>query len=78
MVDRFSLWLGAGVIAAGVTVGMLAGAGVAYGQTESGGDDGAKTSQSAKPAENKLDSDKGQGRSGSATRSRRQRRQDRR
>ena len=59
MVDRFFLWLGAGVVAGGVTVGMLAGAGVAYGQTESGGDDGAKTSQPAKPAEDKLDSGKG-------------------
>ena len=36
MVDRFSLWLGAGVVAAGVTVGMLAGAGTAHAQTESG------------------------------------------
>ena len=47
MVDRLFLWLGAGVVAAGVTVGMLAGAGVAYGQTESDADGGAKTSQSA-------------------------------
>ena len=58
MVDRFSLWLGAGVVAAGVTVGMLAGAGTAHAQTESGSDDGAKTSQPAKPADNKPDSDK--------------------
>ena len=59
MVDRFLLWLGAGVVAAGVTVGMLAGAGVAHGQTESDADVGAKTSQPAKRAEDKQDSDKG-------------------
>ena len=56
MVDRLLLWLGAGVIAGGVTVGMLAGAGTADAQTESDGDGGAKTSQSAKPAENEQDS----------------------
>ena len=56
MVDRLLLWLGAGVIAGGVTVGMLAGAGAADGQTESDGDGGAKTSQSAKPADNQPDS----------------------
>ena len=58
MVDRLLLWLGAGVIAGGVTVGMLAGAGVAYGQTESDGDGGAKTSEPAKPADNQPDSGK--------------------
>ena len=56
MVDRLYLWLGAGVVAAGVTVGMLAGAGVAHAETESDADGGAKTSQSAKPADNKQDS----------------------
>ena len=56
MVDRLLLWLGAGVIAGGVTVGMLAGAGTADAQTESDGDGGAKTSQSAKPADNEQDS----------------------
>ena len=58
MGDRFLLWLGAGAVCAGVTVGMLAGAGTAFAQTESDGDDGAKTSQSAKPAESQPDSDK--------------------
>ena len=29
MVDRFLVWLGTGVVTAGVTAGMLAGAGVA-------------------------------------------------
>ena len=60
MGDRFLLWLGAGAVCAGVTVGMLAGAGTAVAQTESDGDGGAKTSQSAKPAENKQDSGKRQ------------------
>ncbi|GFG52202.1 alpha/beta hydrolase [Mycolicibacterium agri] len=46
MGDRFFLWLGAGAITAGVTVGMLAGAGVAYAQTD-GSDSGTKTSQSS-------------------------------
>ena len=62
MGDRFLLWLGAGAVCAGVTVGMLAGAGTAFAQTESDGDDGAKTSQSAKPAESQPDSDKGDAR----------------
>ena len=35
MGDRFLLWLGAGAVCAGVTVGMLAGAGTASAQTES-------------------------------------------
>ena len=59
---RFLLWLGAGAVCAGVTVGMLAGAGTAFAQTESDGDDGAKTSQSAKPAESQSDSDEGDAR----------------
>ena len=58
MVDRLLLWLGAGAVCAGVTVGMLAGAGTAHAQTESDGEGGAKTSQPAKPSENKPDSDK--------------------
>ena len=57
MVDRLLLWLGAGAVCAGVTVGMLVGAGTAHAQTESDGDGGAKTSQSANTAENKQDSD---------------------
>ena len=58
MGDRFLLWLGAGAVCAGVTVGMLAGAGTAFAQTESDGDGGAKTSQSAKSAENNQDPSK--------------------
>ncbi len=57
MGNRFLLWLGAGAVCAGVTVGMLAGAGTAFAQTESDGD-GAQTSQSSKPAENKQVSSK--------------------
>ncbi|WNG93791.1 alpha/beta fold hydrolase [Mycobacterium sp. ITM-2016-00318] len=53
MGDRFLLWLGAGAVCAGVTVGMLAGAGTAFAQTDSdGGDGAATTSQSAKTADN--------------------------
>ncbi|HET9562989.1 MAG TPA: hypothetical protein VFP27_00380, partial [Mycobacterium sp.] len=58
MIDRFFLWLGAGVVAAGVTVGMLAGAGAAQAHTESDSDGGVKTSQAAKSDENKQDSGK--------------------
>ena len=58
MIDRFFLWLGAGVVAAGVTVGMLAGAGAANAHTESDGDGGVKTSQAAKSSENETDSGK--------------------
>lgn len=50
------LWLGAGAVCAGVTVGMLAGAGTAYAQTDPDGDGAAKTSQTTKPVESKLDS----------------------
>jgi acetyl esterase/lipase len=60
MGDRFLLWLGAGAVCAGVTAGMLAGAGTAFAQTESGDDGGAaKTSQSTKAAETKPDSGQG-------------------
>src|SRR5215218_802608 len=53
MGDRLLLWLGAGAVCAGVTVGMLAGAGTAFAQTDSdGGDGAAPTSQSAKTADN--------------------------
>lgn len=55
--DRFFLWLGAGVVTAGVTVGMLAGAGVAHAQTDDG-DAATKTSQSANTTESKHDSSK--------------------
>ena len=58
MIDRFFLWLGAGVVAAGVTVGMLAGAGAAQAHTESDSDGGVKTSQAPKSDENKQDSGK--------------------
>ncbi len=58
MVDRFFLWLSAGAVCAGVTVGMLAGAGTAYALPNSDDDGGTATSQSAKPAEGKPDSGK--------------------
>ncbi|WP_123026986.1 lipase family protein [Mycolicibacterium stellerae] len=56
MGDRFLVWLGAGAVCAGVTVGMLVGAGTAFAQTESAGEGGAKTSQSANTTENNQDS----------------------
>lgn len=56
MGNRLLLWLGAGAVCAGVTVGMLVGAGAASAQTDSDGDGGAKTSQSANTTESKQDS----------------------
>ncbi len=57
MVDRFLVWLGAGVVTAGMSAGMLAGAGVAVADTGSGTDAGGTTSsQSTKPVEKKADS----------------------
>ncbi|MDX1884657.1 alpha/beta hydrolase [Mycolicibacterium sp. 120270] len=58
MGDRFLLWLGAGAVCAGVTVGMLAGAGTAFAQTESDGGESAKTSQQAKTDDSQQDSAK--------------------
>jgi acetyl esterase/lipase len=58
MVDRFVVWLGVGVVAAGVSTAMLAGAGVASADSPPGSDtNGATSSESAKPTENKADSD---------------------
>ena len=56
MGQRFLLWLGAGAVCAGVTVGMLVGAGTANAQTDSDGDDASKTSQSTKTADTQQDS----------------------
>ncbi|HEY2198539.1 MAG TPA: alpha/beta hydrolase [Mycobacterium sp.] len=59
MIDRFSLWLGAAVVTAGMSAAMLAGTGVAAADTGSGSDaGGATSSQSTKPAEKKADSKK--------------------
>jgi pimeloyl-ACP methyl ester carboxylesterase len=59
MVDRFFLWLCAGVLTAGMSAAMLTGAGVADADTGSGTDAGGTTSsQSAKPAEKQADSEK--------------------
>ena len=57
---RFLVWLGAGAVCAGVTVGMLAGAATASAKTESDGDGAAKTSQSAKTTQSQPDSSKDQ------------------
>ncbi len=51
MVDRFLAWLGAGVVAVGVSGGMLAGAGIAAANDGSSSDGGgATTSESSNPA----------------------------
>jgi len=57
MVDRFLVWLGAGVVTAGVAAAMVAGAGVAIADSADGADSsGATSSESSKPAESKADS----------------------
>jgi outer membrane biosynthesis protein TonB len=59
VVDRFLVWLGAGMVTAGVAAAMVAGAGVAIADTPPGSDaNGTTSSESAKPAEHKADSDK--------------------
>jgi hypothetical protein len=58
MVDRFVVWLGAGIVTAGISAAMLAGTGVAVADTGSGtGAGGTTSSQSTKPAEKKADSE---------------------
>jgi pimeloyl-ACP methyl ester carboxylesterase len=57
MGDRFLVWLGAGMVTAGVAAAMVAGAGVAVADSPPGSDGkGATSSESAKPTENKADS----------------------
>jgi len=59
MLDRFLVWLGAGVMTAGVVAAMVSGPGVANADSPSGpGENGTTSSESAKPTENKADSDK--------------------
>ena len=60
MVDRFLVWMGTGVVTAGVTAAMLAGAGVATatdGASSDGG--GARTSESSNSTDSKDDSGAG-------------------
>jgi pimeloyl-ACP methyl ester carboxylesterase len=58
MADRFLVWLGAGMVTAGVAAAMVAGAGVAIADSPPGSDaTRATSSESAKPTENKADSD---------------------
>jgi pimeloyl-ACP methyl ester carboxylesterase len=58
MVDRFLVWLGAGMVTAGVAAAMVAGAGVAVADSPPGSDSkGTTSSESAKPTERKADSD---------------------
>ena len=59
MVDRFLVWLSAGVVAAGVSAAMVVGAGIAAAETGSPGSDakGTTSAESTKPTENKADSD---------------------
>ncbi|HKV19701.1 MAG TPA: hypothetical protein VJR50_11755, partial [Mycobacterium sp.] len=57
MGNRFWLWLGAGAVCAGVTVGMLAGAGTAFAQTGSeGADGGTTTSETSEAGDTQQDS----------------------
>jgi hypothetical protein len=56
MGNRLMLWFGVGAVCAGVTVGMLAGAGTAFAQTESDGG-GNATSQESKPVGAQQDTD---------------------
>ena len=59
MVDRFLLWLGAGIVTAGMSAAMLTGTGVAAAETGSGTDAGeTPSSQSTKPADKQADSEK--------------------
>jgi pimeloyl-ACP methyl ester carboxylesterase len=57
MVDRMLVWLGAGLVTAGVAAGMVAGAGVAIADSADGTDANATaSSESSKPTESKADS----------------------
>jgi pimeloyl-ACP methyl ester carboxylesterase len=59
MADRFLVWLGAGMVTAGVTAAMFAGAAVASADSPPGSDaNGTTSSESAKSTESKPDSDK--------------------
>ena len=54
MVDRFLVWMGAGMVTAGVAAAMVAGAGVAMADSPPGSDaKGTTSSESAKPADTK-------------------------
>jgi pimeloyl-ACP methyl ester carboxylesterase len=58
MFDRFLVWLGAGMVTAGVTAAMVAGAAVASADSSLGSDaKGTTSAESAKPTESKADSD---------------------
>src|SRR6185437_12186013 len=58
MVRRVLVWLGAGMLTAGVAAGMVAGAGVASADSPPGSDTkGTTSSESANSTENKPDSD---------------------
>lgn len=58
MVDRFLVWLGAGVVTAGVSAAMIAGAGLAVADESSpSGAGGATSSESSNSTGNKEDSD---------------------
>ena len=58
MVRRVLVWLGAGMLTAGVAAGMVAGAGVASADSPPGADTkGTTSSESANSTENKPDSD---------------------
>jgi outer membrane biosynthesis protein TonB len=57
MLDRFLVWLGAGLVSAGMAAAMVAGAGLAAADSPPGSDTkGTNSSESTKPTENKADS----------------------
>ncbi len=59
MVDRFLVWLSAGMVTAGVAAAMVAGAGVASADSPPGSDaKGTTSAESTKSTENQADSDK--------------------
>lgn len=59
MVDRFLVWLGAGMLTAGVAAAMVVGTAVASADSPPGSDaNGTTSSESTKPTENKSDSGK--------------------
>jgi hypothetical protein len=57
MLDRFLLWLGAGVVAASLSAALIAGGGVAAAETEDASDAGAASSESTNSNADKPNSD---------------------
>ena len=62
MVDRFWVWLGAGVLTAGMSAAMISGTAIAFADTgsssDAGGASSSESSESSKPTDSKVDSEK--------------------